>query len=530
MNRYSIFLVTIGLVFSTFSYAQEPDIDWGEPIKNETPEIRINEIIHANEGGIYAIKSSGPITNEKLKLVKYDPQYKKVSEKEMIPAGSEGVMGNSLLHRQFLYANNKFLKFSLGWKKDEGKGYYYVQDVSLDGEISADGIRLDEAPAEKQLKAANYSIALSPDGKKLMILTEMPFVKKTKEKARVKAYSTDDWKQLWSKDIAFENVVERVPFNEIAIDDKGNGYLVKRVKNADKTFGHTLFTFKDSDGSMKKMELNSDGKMIPQMNLGFNSTGQFIISGFYSTDDKYKIEGTAYFRVNPAGFAVETSKIEPFGTKVLGSFLSPKAASKASASLYKYDMLEAFQRADGSTLLMAEYRDQTKSAIENSGTPPKYNYTHMSGKILLIAIGSDGSRKWNQCIKKNQKVTNTYSEKIWDSFCYDFRNDKLTILWNNFETVGGFGAWTEPDGTKYKKMDVFSDNTVYATWMYEVGADGMVKYSDRKYGLPMANMHQKNMFKMNLSPRVFYSTPKGLIIMSELHNSMIRYKLGLMKL
>jgi hypothetical protein len=224
-----------------------------------------------------------------------------------------------------------------------------------------------------------------------------------------------------------------------------------------------------------------------------------------------------------------------FGSKLLENFMSPKQAAVAGASIPEFVIKDVISGSNGNVIILSEEQsDRTRSPADPM--KPVYTYDFERGNILTICLKPDGSSLWGTVIKKTQKEENVKdANEKWGSFVYGLVNDRLFILWNNVDiTPFTFGlvpiSWKEPDGTKYVKKDAFAEKTVHGTFMYIIEPNGELTYSNRKYGLPLFNLHKGTVFEMSLNPNIFYAEEDGIILFSEMHNQGKRYKFGKLKL
>ena len=192
----TLFIICIS---SIVAKSQEPVCTWGHSISEESSQAKITEIIYSDSTAFYVLRDNKSVSNQQVYLEKYDNKYQMLYSLEIIPPGSEGVMGNSMLFRTLLAGKYKFYSFSQGWNKETGKGSYNVKTITPDGKMDAEGKELESLTAEKQMNAGFHHPSLSPDKSKLLILTDMPFEKDGKEKIRLRVFDAQTLTELWTK-------------------------------------------------------------------------------------------------------------------------------------------------------------------------------------------------------------------------------------------------------------------------------------------------------------------------------------------
>jgi hypothetical protein len=509
--------------------AQEPLVEWGNSQIDENVPAKIQKIMTINANGLYVLRKTGNLANEHYWIEKYDNSYKKMFSKEFPTA--EGVMGKSLFFRIILATKDKFLLFYDGWNKDQKNAYCLLRKVNLDGDVEKDEKEIESIVSEKQLNSGNFYPVLSPDKSKLLILTNMPFVKDEKEKIRLSVFDVQTFNKIWSKDITLNNESRRDADNEGLVDNNGNVFMLKKITGEKQKVDYLLYSYNATSQKWTENPLNMDGKMLVSKKFFINNKGDNIITGFYSTKNE-RLEGTYYFRFSNTDQSLVASKIEPFGSKLLENFMNEKNAAEDGAYILNFKIKDVLSQSNGNSLIISENQTE-RSTPSTDPAKPGYIYNYDSNDIMVICLQNDGSKLWSTVLKKNQSEKTTDPNIRWDSFVYGLVGDKLYVLWNNISlTPPSIPAqyWKEADGTKYVKREVFAEKTVHATFMYEVKANGESTYANRKYGLPLFNMHKGSAYYMSMNPLIFQAVNDGIILMGESHDEVKMYKFGEIKL
>ena len=131
------------------------------------------------------------------------------------------------------------------------------------------------------------------------------------------------------------------------------------------------------------------------------------------------------------------------------------------------------------------------------------------------------------------ELKNSSSVDEYGSFVYTLKEDRLYVLWNNTRlSVPSIPAanWTEPDGTKYVKHKAFDEKTMHASFMQVIEPDGFLAYENRKFGLPLFELHDGAVFEMSLTSPFFFTSNGNLVVMASMHNGGKRYRFGIVGL
>ena len=520
------------LFIAQLSIAQQPICTWGEPLTKEVPASKINKILTADANGIYVQSEHGPITNQHIVLEKYDASYKKVFAKDITPYA--GSFNDALYYRTLLTGKGKFYVIAQHWKKETKTATLNAREVSLEGIVSSNIIDLDKEPTEKALKMIDYQYAVSDDKSKILVLALPDFAKGAAEKIRLKAFDSDNMKELWSKEVEFPVGPAKGSKFKIAIDNNGDAYVYRDAKLDKGIFTRSLNCFTALTMKWEEKTTNIGANYVPNIEMKFNAKGDLVLSGFYTSKNNVEMEGTFFFRIDAKTKALAAEKVEPLGKDLLLNFMSDGMAAKPNASLDNFEFIDLLGRSDGSMILLAEHTLMDKTAVPGTGGAgvfPTYDYVYRTGDVMIVCIGADGHRLWSTSFKKTQGEKTRREYRCYDSFVYGIFKDQLVILWNNIDlNYMMIPEYKENDGVVHKKEKEFGKNPMFATFMEVIGSDGTHKYQNLKFGLPLTDLHKGSMFEMSMNTNLFQIMPDGILLYSELNADASRYKFGKIKL
>lgn len=515
MKLWTLLLLVCGPVAVM---AQNPvSVSSTAELTNETPESVWKRTLGQDASGYYLLRESGSVSNSVTFVEQYNPQMKYVTTLR-IP-GASGTFNDSRMHRYTELNNGHILTFHEGWSKTAGENSFIVQTYRMDGTSDFEKI-LETEPAPGQMKSASYSISISPDGSKLLVLTEKPFVKGNFEQIRLQVFSTADFSTIWKKDIQLENEGERYPDNEILLDNTGTAFLFKDIKISNKEHIYQFITTSASISTIKTIDLQG---MYPTYHkLLLDNEGKPVIGGMLATAGQNMSywQSVWYLRADAEGTILDNT-IEPLGGNFLATFVQGKAAQEPGYKLQDYILRDVFPKPGGGILLVAEEEKLLKT-IAGQTTPPVYDYDYTYGGIIVLSLDGQGKRIWNTHYDKKQTEKTRDSDVRYGSFTCQFLNNKLYFLWNytdlrNDFPVTNFRYWVDRNGSKINIDNLYGKEALYPTLLTVINEDGSYLYSDRTFNaLPLEQIQQPNAFTMAVDPKYFFTTQNGIIVMSRM--------------
>lgn len=512
--------------------AQEVTVSSTAEYTNNLPGAYWTKTLGQDASGYYLIREGGPISQRTILLEKYSPDMKLLFSSNIESAS--GVMGNSLLHRFTEMNKGRVTVFMEGWSKADGKNSFYVKEMAEDGSWPDKGILLETEPSPGQLKSADYSVSFSPDGSKLLVLTEKPFVKGEREKLRLQVFSTDTYSSLWKQDLTLENESARGPDNTIVVDNEGTAYMFKDVKITNKEHIYQLIT--TGKDFSKTTAINLGTYYPTQQKLLIDNSGKLVIAGMLAVQGKSSTnwQGMWNLSADREGNILQNTT-EPLGSDMLRLMVSEKAAQQEGYSLDNFVLKDVLLKPAGGILLLAEKQVTNRTTVPQS-VPPVYQYELQYGDIAAISFDADGKRLWNTVIEKRQAEFTMEPTMRYGSFAYQLKGNDLYLVWNytdlrNDAPIRNFRYWIDRNGSKINIDNIFGREALYPTLLTVIRADGSFLYSDRTFSaLPLEAIQKPNAFPMAVDPNFFFNTADGMIIMSRMPGiEAKRYKFNVIK-
>lgn len=501
------------LSLSTSFFAQNISVASTEEYTNNLQNAYWTRVLGQDESGYYLLREYGSVSNSKIVLEKYSPSLKLVFATDI--EGTSGTFNDSKLHRLTEMSNGKIFIFLEGWSKAKGENSFIVKEINEDGTIPADETVLETEPSPGQMKSANYSISFSPDGSKLLVLTQKPFVKDGKEGIRVQVFNTADFSSLWKKDITLTTDSERYPRNDIQVNNEGVAFIFKDIKISMKEHHFQLLTFSPETEKLENLNLNG---MFPAKNkMMIDKSGNLVVLGnLYPAGGRADDwQGILFLKVNAKG-DILTSKAEMLPAEVVMKSGVPARNSTLSNFAFK----DALQKADGGYMLLVEEQRETKTIVGQT-TPPVYDYDLTFGNALVMSYDAEGVLQWSNVLEKKQTEKTKDPKLKFGSFAYQLKGDKLYLVWNytalQRDPVAGYRYWMDKNGSKINIDNLFGKEAFYPTLLTVINAEGKFEYADRTFNsLPLDQIQKPNAFPMAVDPTMFFSTDKGMVILSHM--------------
>lgn len=509
------------LIFSAsliVSFAQEVKVTSSPEIANQNLIATWTKALGQDETGFYVLKEFGSISNASVVLEKFSPKFELLFSTSI--ESTSGTFNDSKLHRYTTMKNGKVYVFLVGWSKAKQQNSFHVREVNEDGSLSDRTFELETEPATGQMKSANYSYSFSPDGSKLLVLTDKPFNKGAKESLRLQVFNTDDFSSIWKKDLTLENESDRFDGNQIIVDNQGTAFLLKDVKISNKEHIYQLITTGKDFSNLSGLDLQGYG--LGQRKLNIDAAGNLLIAGTLVPAGRRDTDwqATWFLKANAKG-EVLVNKVEALGKELLSKLVTQKNAEKEGFTLDNHVIKDILLKEDGGIMLLMEEQRETKTAIPQS-VPPVYEYSLFYGNAIVISMDDKGNRLWNAVIEKNQAQRSLDSKIVFGSYAYQLKNDKLYVVWNYTQVLSDpplnkFRYWVDRSGAKINIDNLYGKEAFFPTLLTVLDANGNFDYRDRTFNsLPLDNIQKGNSFPMAVNPLIFFPTAKGMLILSRM--------------
>ncbi|MES2798802.1 MAG: hypothetical protein V4638_02195 [Bacteroidota bacterium] len=506
----------LAFVFAITSFlgvAQTVTVASTEEYTNQLQNAYWTRVLGQDENGYYLLREYGPITNSKIVLEKYSPALKLVYATDI--EATSGTFNDSKLHRLTEMSNGSIYVFLEGWSKAAAQNSFILKRVNEDGTLDAEDVVLETEPSAGQMKSANYSISFSPDGSKLLVLTQKPFVKDGPEGIRLQVFETKSFTSIWKKDVALANTSERFPRNDIQVNNEGVAFMFKDIKISNKEHQYQLLTY--SNDVEKLQNLNFNVYAPGKNKMMINKAGHLLVCGtLYPAGGRADDwQGILFLEASPQG------EIVSLKTDMIPADIQAQAGVPVkNGILPNFAFKDVLPKSDGGYILLMEEQKEFKNIVGQT-TPPVYEYDLTFGNALALSFDAKGTLLWSTSLEKKQTEKTKDPKLKFGSFAYQLKNDKLYLVWNftalQRDLVSGYRYWMDKNGSKINIDNLFGKEAFYPTLLTVIDANGRFEFSDRTFSsLPLDEIQKPNAFPMAIDPSMFFATDKGMVILSHM--------------
>lgn len=528
MKALNWLIWTLAIFGSITLHAQEPLYRWGDPLTHEGDDPSIEKFLGANNDGFYVLRSKGSII-EKYYTVDYVNPDLEVESSTPVNF-SMGVMGNSADMEEIDWVNGTLYAFVGRWNKKQESHILELNRIE-NGEL-VESKKLDKISAQKMGNRGMYYRAWSPDGSKLLVLSEMPFEKKTNEKLKLTCFEAPSMNKLWSKSVTLNIGSKRAVNNEIAVDNAGNAYMFK--KHRDKGWYYHLYTCDAATQNWKELRLDFEERTIVNHKMTFTPNQEFTLTGIYEIEKTVaigeQINGYFHYRLDGITLTPEISWVQDWEAPILQTVYPNWNGDKEGWTIGGYALKDVLFQSNGNPVILLEKTRADRNMVAGS-SPIQFSYEWEYGPILVFGLNPNtGEVTWTNLIDKHQETTSDEDIDHFGSFVYYMNDDHLYLIYNNTDlSIPSIppASWTEPDGTKYVKKDAFDEKTGHASFLHVIDPSGQLQYANRTFGLPLFNMHKGSIFEMSMAPHFFFPFQGGIVYLAEMNGGQ-RYRYGLL--
>jgi hypothetical protein len=401
-------LLLLLVIISQVSFAQEPQIVWNTA--NTKPNLDITTKFYGNlTDGIYLynnIPPSGMEFNPSITVECFNDKLDRNFKKNITVEPLEDFVN-------VVYLNKKVYHFKSLFSKDAGKNTLNAIGINPDGSFDKP-IAIGNINAEKLAKRGRFEVASSPDGKKLVILSEPEWIKDENEKITISLYN-EKLEKIYSTEQTYSYPWTRAVYNEPFVNNDGTVFILKKTDM--KGEGNTYSVFSFNGKSLKEFKIQLDGnKKAATMVKTFSPEGNLTIAGYYTEDAKVKIgTGTAYHGsfINSYDKSGETTKIT-----AVNPFEKRKDIAAKSIIFNGNNII----------LMSEEIFVNAKSAGTSQDMFAK-DYSYYANNIWIDGFDASGKSIYGTSIKKDNSSNNDFGR--WNSYFSALMKGKIYVIFND---------------------------------------------------------------------------------------------------
>ena len=434
------------IVLSINSFAQKPNVQWGEEFKLKKGSTDL-EVVYSDNSGVYleeghlAMKSYfviGATARTSATLVKLDKNLSELYRNDF----NKELKGKEFI--QFFALQNKLFLFASDYDKKEKR--LDISGAEIDkasGELSGQWVLLTSVYKDEKRDFINYKLTLNADSTKMIVVGST--IGKERNEYRVQEF--DNSLKAVTKPIAISNEFDPNTFQleDVLYTNNKKVILVSRLyeyqegkKKKEKFLDFANYNIRmyNEQGKMQsEINTNINGKWLTSTKLVLEKNKDLVLVAFYNNNKKGKtIDGMLVQRINPSNGEVISTSEKQLSNSLLSSQADDavdessdeketKAERKEREALDKIkDEGEGFSKymqfrnvfytADNGIVILAEkYHNYTYSTQSYSpgsnGSAGRWTTNTYSvyecGDLLSCKIDAAGNIGWMQVFPKAQR-------------------------------------------------------------------------------------------------------------------------------
>jgi hypothetical protein len=421
MKKLSIVILMINITLTLFS--QDLRVTVSQPQKADD---RYANMITTGQIGnnIYVVTTNN---KGKITLSSFDNNLKRQQEAVVVDKDGKknGILDNELLYRwnsylrdNVLFTQNNILMFFELFDKDDKSRVLLCQKLDLNCKYDGSLIAIDKIPASKKRNSGSFTIKMSEDSTKFLVLKQLPYEKNAEKEFTFTTYSTN-LKKVADATIKLPYKDKDVAIYQPKVSDNGDVYFLVQIdkerkekeKGEDDNFYMLNCLRLSANSKLVNYDLSLKGRDITGVSYYFdNKSTDVLCAGFYSdikttakrTTD---IDGFFYVKINRNTSSIITQETKEFPAALVNQIAGKNLDKKVKAGKgipNTFNICDIFRNADGSMFMTAE-NNYSITICNRSGC---YT-TYYSNNILLIDMDKDGKIKGFYDIPKYQASDNS---------------------------------------------------------------------------------------------------------------------------
>lgn len=276
-----------------------------------------------------------------------------------------------------------------------------------------------------------FKVGVSPDGSKIIVLTEKPHSKGKKEMVVFNVYN-QKFEQLRTKPYLMNAVYsQKRRINVLIINNNGDVYILKRYRNQTQSKYYVISYASSGNVSFKEFKLNY--KPIQDAQYSLDEEGMLIVGGTFTSPNSLRAEGS-YIAKFDAGANMIYRKEYGFRQETMLAFTTEKMLKKNGLGLYGFRANSVVIQKENISLILEhrESKANSKTGINKE----------IKDGVIVCSFDQKGNFIWDRPLRFNQ--TDLTEKGYWNSFiCFnDTAQNNLSIIYNE---VGYFDKKADND-------------------------------------------------------------------------------------
>ena len=336
-----------------------------------------------------------------------------------------------------LEVNNEQLIFiSNSMSKNKGIREVYAQVYDLKSNSVSDHKIIASYPIASYSKSGQIEVSYSEDKSKIVVLANLPFVKKTNEKIKIWTFNSN-LETLWSSEHNLNLTAERAHNQDVHISNNGNVYVVKRHKYNSKKATSSLITI---NGENKTEKLISSPSFFTRKTSLINIGLEDLIFGYYYEGKVPNIDHNSDKGNATTGLFLYSIASNKFLGKHKFDSKNPNTKNLASLNtIFTYTLGEDL-------FIVSEKQTYSSKFKSDKSTDLDYLYTH--GPTIVINLDINGTLKDISYITNSKTYKNEQNERA--SVAVLPLNGGLKLMYN--QSTFRMSSFYNEDKTTYNNL------------------------------------------------------------------------------
>jgi len=323
----------------------------------------------------------------------------------------QGVMGNMTDMLNVHSLNGKIIMLFESRNKGANTNRLIARTIDAKGVLGTEEKEVGNFAFEKMGKSGDWYTCVTPDGKHLAIIGQVPAEKETL--IQFKYYFLDeDLKAIGSGQFTFPETMKRQFMNSFYASNKGDFYLIKN--EFEKGYRYPVVyksKMGDAVGTVVSVMPENPKQKFMNYVAGVDAEGDLVIAGY--------IKDKAFLTVGDDQATGSWSYHMTSGKLNISIFEKPISNATAQGVLFN----------NGTTFLVGEQlKADRETPTTQQGLAMEENYKYIHNDVLITAFDKDGVKKFDLSTSKKFTGRN-FDQDLFPA--YGIVNNKLALVYND---------------------------------------------------------------------------------------------------
>lgn len=414
-----VICVAVVLLCTNLIFGQLADVKWGKPfskkiINNSFRVLRIN-----NDGLTLMFPTPAFMkSSTSISVVRFDRDLNYV----ILNKFALKYQDQALDYEFTVPLNGRTLVFSSNVDNKAGKKTLYCNEFNDDAlSLSSTTVKITEEPIVKAPMpiAGGFDFSVSPDSGMVALIYSPP-VSKDGMEAFGFIVLDKDLKQVYNKKHTFPFKDNKFHLGSAAVSPAGRiflcGYLTSGPKNPFKSepnYKYVILTIDQDLDTPLTLDVDLEGKFIPDMRIVSDYNGDLIGAGFFSEAGNFSIKGCFSVKIDGETGSIINKYSKDFTIEFITAGMKEKQATRVenkaekgkNVEMENYNLDYLKLRPDNGIYLIAERFYSITTYSTNSQGQSTSHTTYYAEDIIVVGMNSEAEIDVVQKVLKKQKAS-----------------------------------------------------------------------------------------------------------------------------